>query len=466
MSTFSGIAAAHSALVAARAGIDVAGQNIANLTTDGYTRQRVNLAAASPAGRIGMMSPTSFSAGQGVTVTGIARLANEMLDARVRTTASSAGYSFVRATALSSLETSLNEPGANGISVGLSDFWSSWQQLSNSPGSEAAAAVVISEGTALAAQIKQGYTAVSNQWDSLRGNTALQTEALNSAAAQVAELNGMIRTAIAAGTPSNTLLDQRAMLTGSIASLSGGTTSQNSDGTVDVFLGGNLLVTGTTANAVTLTGSQSIAGTGVQLEWAARAGQAITVDGGEIAGALSMLASGGALATTANGYNSMATALADQVNTVLETGATASGSEGTAFFGFSDSGPAALGLSVIPNSVSQMAIGKPGSGAFDGSIADQISLIGKQAGSPDKLWSSTVTSIGATTKTELQQSVLADLAATSASSQQLANSSVDLDEENVNLLMAQTAYNGAARVLSAMDEMLDTLINRTGLVGR
>jgi flagellar hook-associated protein 1 FlgK len=62
--------------------------------------------------------------------------------------------------------------------------------------------------------------------------------------------------------------------------------------------------------------------------------------------------------------------------------------------------------------------------------------------------------------------VLADLAATSASSQQLANSSVDLDEENVNLLMAQTAYNGAARVLSAMDEMLDTLINRTGLVGR
>jgi flagellar hook-associated protein 1 FlgK len=472
MSTFSGITAAHSALVAARAGIDVAGQNIANLTTDGYTRQRVNLAAASPAGRIGMMNPTSFSAGQGVTVTGIARLANEMLDSRVRTTASSAGYSFVRATALSSLETSLNEPGANGISAGLSDFWSSWQQLSNSPGSEAAAAVVISEGTALASQIKQGYTAVSNQWDSLRGNTALQTEELNSAAAQVAELNGMIRTALAAGTPSNTLLDQRAMLTSSIASLSGGTTSQNSDGTVDVFLGGNLLVTGTTANAVTLTGSQSIAGTGVQLEWAARPGQAITVDGGEITGALSMLApagtggAGSSLASAANSYNAMATELATQVNSLLATGIATTGAAGTPFFEIDGSGAAALGLRVIPNSATQIATGQPGSGALDGSIADKISLIGKQAGSPDKLWSSTVTSIGATTKTELQQSVLADLAATSASSQQLANSSVDLDEENVNLLMAQTAYNGAARVLSAMDEMLDTLINRTGLVGR
>jgi len=108
----------------------------------------------------------------------------------------------------------------------------------------------------------------------------------------------------------------------------------------------------------------------------------------------------------------------------------------------------------------------PGSGALDGSIADKISLIGKEADSPDALWSSTVTSIGATTKTELKLSVLADLAATSASTNQLANSSVDLDEENVNLLMSQQAYNAAARVLTTMDEMLDTLINRTGLVGR
>jgi len=57
-------------------------------------------------------------------------------------------------------------------------------------------------------------------------------------------------------------------------------------------------------------------------------------------------------------------------------------------------------------------------------------------------------------------------AATSASSAQLANSSVDMDEENVNMLMFQKAYQGAARVMTAVDEMLDTLINRTGIVGR
>jgi len=43
---------------------------------------------------------------------------------------------------------------------------------------------------------------------------------------------------------------------------------------------------------------------------------------------------------------------------------------------------------------------------------------------------------------------------------------VDLDEENVHILAAQRAYQAAARVMTAIDETLDTLINRTGMVGR
>jgi len=46
---------------------------------------------------------------------------------------------------------------------------------------------------------------------------------------------------------------------------------------------------------------------------------------------------------------------------------------------------------------------------------------------------------------------------------QLSGASVDLDEEATNMLAYQRAYQGAARVLTAMDEMLDTLINRMAL---
>ena len=79
MSTFSGLSTAASGLAAARRGMDVVGQNIANQTTDGYTRQRVSThaVAALQAGRIGR----GALPGQGVAVDGISRLGDALLDA-------------------------------------------------------------------------------------------------------------------------------------------------------------------------------------------------------------------------------------------------------------------------------------------------------------------------------------------------------------------------------------------------
>ena len=64
------------------------------------------------------------------------------------------------------------------------------------------------------------------------------------------------------------------------------------------------------------------------------------------------------------------------------------------------------------------------------------------------------------------QVYLAGLELGPATAQQLAQTSVDTDEEAANMLAYQRAYEGSARVLTAIDEMLDTLINRTGVVGR
>ncbi len=74
--------------------------------------------------------------------------------------------------------------------------------------------------------------------------------------------------------------------------------------------------------------------------------------------------------------------------------------------------------------------------------------------------------MGSASRTASSEATLTGLALTSARTQQQSGAGVDLDEENVNLLSYQHAYQGAARVLTAVDEMLDTLINRVGLVGR
>ncbi|MEG8036508.1 flagellar basal body rod C-terminal domain-containing protein [Sphingomonas sp. LR61] len=74
--------------------------------------------------------------------------------------------------------------------------------------------------------------------------------------------------------------------------------------------------------------------------------------------------------------------------------------------------------------------------------------------------------MGTASRSAATESTLTGLALTNARTQQQSSAGVDLDEENVNLLSYQHAYQGAARVLTAVDEMLDTIINRVGLVGR
>jgi flagellar hook-associated protein 1 FlgK len=474
VSTFSGLNTAYTGLVAARQGLDVVGQNITNMNTAGYTRQRAVQSASGSLAQVGPLTG-QVKVGQGVAVTSIERLGDNYLDAKVRSTTASSGYWGVRANELKTLQASLHEPGTTGLSAQLTTVWASWQDMANHPGDLATGAVLLQHSEALATQISVGYTAVDNQWTQLRSQVTGMARELNEAATQVAGLNGLIRSTLAAGASANELIDQRNALTTTISTLTGATVRPMADGTAEVLLGGNALVSGDRSYEVAVSGTTAMAGAAgdpVRLSWVGRPDVPVSVDGGEIAGAISMLAganaagTGGVLAEAAADYNDFATFVAARINEVHSTGQIKDGTTGHDFYAISPTGPAALGLSVIPTSVDEIANAKPGAGGLDGSVADAISRIGKAADSPDKMWSAIVTGIGVAARTGLQQSALADLSTKSAVGNQLANASVDIDEENVNMLTFQTAYQGAARVMTAVDEMLDTLINRTGIVGR
>ncbi|MGJ4845464.1 flagellar hook-associated protein FlgK [Leifsonia sp. Le1] len=474
MSTFSGLNTAYTGLVAAKAGLDVVGQNLVNANTQGYTRQRIQTSGVPALNQAGLFVG-GVRPGQGVSVDGIQRLDDAALDARVRTTTALSGYSNTRASALSTLEASLNEPGTNGISAQLQKFWSAWSDVSNQAGEQAPAGVLLGQAGSLVTQISQGYASVDNQWSALRTNVDGMVTDLNQAASQVAELNGRIRSTLASGGSANELMDRRDVLTTQIANLAGGVVRPRDDGTVDVLIGGNAIVSETSFNAVQAAGARLMGdatGDPVRLEWASRPGSAIAMEGGAISGAISTLApadasgTGGVLAEAAAGYNAFAVTLAQRVNDLHRTGATPSGATGLDFFAIDATKPAALGLSVVPTTVGQIATGTPGAGGSDGSLAGAIAQLGTGPNAVDKQWTAFVVRIGVASKSEQQQSALADLASKGAVNAQLSNSSVDLDEENMNMLAFQHAYQGAARVMTAVDEALDVLINHTGLVGR
>ena len=460
MSTFSGLNTAYTGLAAARAGLDVTGQNMANVNTPGYTRQRLETSSVAP------VQPSMFTsgtrAGEGVLAQGVARLGEAHLDARVRITAGTAGYTAVRAQAYSTLETSLREPGTQGISDSLQGFWAGWQELSLNVDLDSSAAPLLSAAGELTSRISGGYREVEAQWASLRSTTEGLVTEVNGAAGQVAELNRQIRSATAAGTSANELVDRRAMLTTTLANLTGATVRDNADGTADVLIAGSALVSGTTARSLQVAGPTSLQGGGqVQVEWTNRPGASAGVESGELAGALSMLApagAGGALAQAAAGYNAFAEKLAGQVNTALAEA-------GKPSFFTSSPGRTAATLAVVPTSPQELVAAIAGTG-FNGSLADEISQLGTKTGSPDDSWATFVTGLGAAARVEIRGNGLAEVAATSAMQQQLSATSVSMDEEQLDLLKYQQAYQGAARMITAIDQMLDTLINRMGIVGR
>ncbi|MFJ6028461.1 flagellar hook-associated protein FlgK [Pseudarthrobacter sp. NPDC092424] len=473
MSTFSGLNTAYTGLSAARQALNVASQNVANAGTEGYTRQRLETSAAGPAGRTGLFADAP-SAGQGVSVDGIARLGNAYLDARARADTASAGYTAVRAEVHISLEDVLNEPGENGLSAQLQRFWGAWQDLANQAGEAAPTNAVLQEAGALAAQLGRGYGDIDALWSRTRSGVSGMADQLNAAAAQVADLNIRIRTTLSAGGSVNELIDQRSLITADIASMAGGTVRDNADGTVDVFIGGNTLVSADRYRTVQVAGSNRMEGAStarVQLEWTHRPGPAVGLESGEMAGSLSLLApasggSGGAIAEAAASYNAFAEKLSSTVNTLHRGGSSVNGSTGLDFFKFSPGLAPAAGLGVVPTDASGLATGRAGAGPFDGGNADAISQINAGADSPDDAWNTFVIQLGSAARAELQRGVLAEAAANTAKDMQLSQAAVSLDEENVSLLSNQHAYQAAARVMTAIDEMLDVLINRTGLVGR
>lgn len=469
MSTFSGLSTAASALAAARRGIDVAGQNIANQNTEGYTRQRVSTSPIAAVAQSGLFSLGALP-GHGVSVDGVVRLGDSLLDARVREGVSISGFWSARALAATRAEAALAEPTDAGLAARLSQFWAGWQDIANSPDSGAAAAVVIESAEELAARIAGGYQAVAGQWADARASVDRTVAQVNAAAAQIADLNVEIRDAVASGRSANELIDRRDTLVQTTARLTGARGTLEADGTMTVRIDGNALVHGGDARALTVSGPTSIGEDArIGISWSGPSGFAVTVDGGELGGLLGVLApadDGGMLARLAESYNTVATSLAQSVNAQHGAGVTSTGQPGGDFFSLAATGPAALGLQVAVQRASDLALGAPGAGALDGGNADAISQIGRASTSPDALWGDAIAGLAVATAGDVQRARLAEAASISAIGAQRSVSAVDGDEETISLLTYQTAYQAAARVLTAVDESLDVLINRTGIVGR
>lgn len=483
-STFAGLGTALSSLIAQRQALTVAGQNVANANTPGYTRQRVDFAAI-PGSQVPSMFATSDGSGMGTRVTGISRLSDPFLDTQLRSHTGTASYLAARADAYTTLETSLGEPSKTGLASQLSTLWSGWHDVANAPDNPATRTVLLDDARQVAETLHARYGDLQTQWQQARGTTVNLVDQANTLASGVADLNSRILDITNAGGSANELADQRDQLVTQLSGLVGASARQRPDGQLDVIVGGNTLVSGATVRKLAVTGAQTftqatgdavptppVAGQNVRVVWADTPTQDAALSGGRVAGLLTVLAApdstgtGGMLTEAAASLDKVATTLATAVNALHGSALRVDGTTGGTFFSVPTSGSAAANIAVALTSPDQIAVAAPGKGALDGSVGQSIAALAGSTTGADSIWSAAVAQVGSQSASAASRSTVAESARASAETAQQSGASVDTDEETVSMLAFQRAYQGAARVMTAIDEMLDTLINRTGTVGR
>jgi flagellar hook-associated protein 1 FlgK len=465
-SSFSGLSTALSALYAQRRGLDVTGQNIANANTDGYSRQRVGLeSVGAPA--VPALWSTYEGAGSGVAVTDIARLRDVFLETRAHTEQDKLSYLTERQSTLASVERSFQEPGETGLQSQLSELWSAWHDVANRPGDLAARAQLLERTSTLADSIRQAHTALDAQWGASREQLDATVKAVNAAAHNVAELNQAILRASQAGIPANELADRRDVLVMQLADQVGARARAGADGTVDVYLGGTALVRGPAVEELGVVGSASMdelssTGVPVAVVWAGTGAPAQS--DGRVGGQLE------AMNTTIPGYvgqlDAVVANLVSAVNSAHRNGYDLDGAPGTDMFAAGATAKDIAGLITDPRKVAASSEAPSPAPSLDGSNAAAMAEIGRLSGGPDQAYRQLVVKLGTDAQTasrrlDIQTDVLVQVDAARE-----AAAGVNLDEEMVSLLSYQRAYEAAARVMSTVDQTLDVLINRTGLVGR
>jgi len=431
--TLQGLQTALSGLIAEQTALDTTGNNIANANTEGYSRETALLEPEPPLDihAISTLTGQGAQLGTGVTVSNITRIRNVYLDAQYRAQNSALGGASAQAEELTQTQAAFDEPSSSSIASQLSSFWTAWSDLADAPASEEAKVGVVAAGE----QLVNTFHELSGELSTISGQAGEQYASLTGAggevedyAHQIAQLNGQIALSEAAGQQPNEMLDRRDLLLDKLSSLANVTVTEEADHTDTVSFGdaAKPLVEGTTVN------------------WPQELTEAA---GGRLGALLALTGPKGAITGLQSGLDGVAETLIATVNEHL----------GKPFF--SGEGAATIAVAVGASEVQ--------AGAGEGKGANEVALAiaALRGGAAEQDYSTLVEQLGSYVQNARDEQTNLQATVTAINDQRQSVSGVSLDEEMTNLVSFQRGYQASARTLTAMDQMLETLIEHTGVVG-
>ncbi|GAB7025852.1 flagellar hook-associated protein FlgK [Geotalea toluenoxydans] len=462
-------------IAAQRQAIEVTSENIANVNTPGYSRQRV-IMESGPANLA-----SGFPIGGGVEVVAVQRSYDNLLQTQLVNGNSTYQQNLAKQTALQQVEPLFNEVSTDGLGKAVESFFGSWQDLSLNPQGAPERQALIARSQILVDTFHQMNTNLNAVITSADQDLVSITADISDKLGNIALLNQQIMTTQGMGGNVNEMKDQRDLLVQELAGKMGITTSEQSNGTltVSLSLGGQVLVSGNQYSTVytspdggtpprndiyvTPLGNPPPANTP-----ATDTDVTATIGGlnngyGEIGGTLQVRDQ------IVPGYlaklDEMAGKIITSVNTQHTAGADLAGGAGVAFFTGTSSADIAVSGTITsdPTRIAAAAIPFVGPGDNRNAllIADiKNSSLAFSTGNSTvaDFFNAFVSNVGIDVQKARNTAAQGEAFLKQLNTLRESNAGVSLDEELTNLLKYQRAFEGAARLVTTGSEMMDTIL--------
>jgi len=445
------------ALLAHQKAINITGHNIANVNTPGYSRQRVNL-ATNPG-----LTSVPGQMGAGVNASDIQRIYDQFLGSQINAESYNLGKWEAQASSLERVEIVFDETTGFGLNQTMGEFFNAWQDLANNPGGHTERQMLVAKSEIMAETFNKISSDLNRLQNDLDNNIEREVVEINTIAGQISDLNVKISDIEKSGQNANDLRDKRDLYLKELSSMVDISTFEGNDGQVTVLVGnGKPLVQ--PPYSLSLSTVTNVSGH-EDVVWVDRDGNNIDItndiSGGKIKGWLEVRDV--SIEDYKTRLDNLASSMIAEVNNLHALGFDLNGVAGGAFFTGATASDIAVDTNIVSNVnlIAASITGAPGDNSNAIAIANLQNSLLMSGGTAnyDDFYNSLVSDVGiavqsAQTNCDHQTEMVSSL-----DNYRESISGVSLDEEMVNLVKFQHAYDAAAKLITAVDEMMNTVMN-------
>jgi len=438
------------ALLADQGALEVTSNNIANVNTPGYSREVPIYNEATPV-QLG-----SLLVGQGVTLKSIDSIRDRLLELRVIDEQQQNSNAETQLGFLNQVQ-ALFSNTSQGIGADITAFFNKLNQLSTDPTSIPSRQAVLTAANNLANDFHSTVAQLASIQTNLNQTVVQSVSAINELTTQIASLNLQVGTFKSLGKDAGALEDQRNQLINQLSQLTDVHVTTTEQGVSLTTGNGTALVVGGQAFAL----QTSVNSAGAQEVFSL--GQDITssITGGQLGGAIAVRDT--TIPSVVSQLDDLAGGIATNFNAAHHAGIDLNGAAGQDFFSPLVAGPgSAKNFAVLISDPKAIAASSDGSPGSNGNIANLLAVQNQNLPSgdtPGDAYAGLISDVGNAAAQAQAESQASSLSLQQLKDQRQSISGVSVDEEATNLIRYQHAFAAAARVITVVDQLTQTVIS-------